>query len=64
MGFIGAPIAVAIIDNVLPVMLVLYVRFVAGSHCWPGLTKRGMPFFFGSSSASTLFLKHCWKNMH
>jgi len=39
-GFIGAPTAVAITDNLLPLLLALYVRFVAGSHCWPGFTKR------------------------
>ncbi|MCJ1445168.1 MAG: hypothetical protein MMC23_005673 [Stictis urceolatum] len=42
MGFIGAPIAVAIIDNLLPVLLLLYVRFVAGSACWPGFTSRAL----------------------
>ena len=39
-GFIGAPIAVAVIDNLLPLLLFLYVRFVAGRACWPGLTRR------------------------
>jgi len=39
-GFIGAPIAVAITDTLLPLLLALYVRFVAGSTCWPGFTKR------------------------
>ena len=40
-GFIGAPIAVAVTDTLLPIGLILYIRFVAGRHCWPGLTKRG-----------------------
>jgi MATE family multidrug resistance protein len=40
LGFIGAPIAVAITDTLLPVLLALYVRFFAGMHCWPGFTKR------------------------
>ena len=39
-GYIGAPIAVAVTDNLLPLGLVLYVRFVAGRSCWPGFTKR------------------------
>jgi len=39
-GFIGAPIAVAIIGNVLPILLFLYVRFVDGAGCWPGFTRR------------------------
>lgn len=37
-GFIGAPIAVAITDCLLPVFLFLYVRFVDGRQCWNGLT--------------------------
>ena len=41
-GFIGAPIAVAVTDNLLPFLLVLYVRFVAGSACWPGFTRRAL----------------------
>ncbi|KAL8895340.1 MAG: hypothetical protein Q9192_003701 [Flavoplaca navasiana] len=41
-GFIGAPIAVAIIDTLLPILLILYVRFVAGRVCWPGLTTRAL----------------------
>ena len=41
-GFIGAPTAVAVTDNLLPILLALYVRFVAGSHCWPGFTKRAL----------------------
>lgn len=39
-GFIGAPIAVTITDLLLPCFLVLYVRFIAGRACWPGLTRR------------------------
>ncbi|KAL8817234.1 MAG: hypothetical protein Q9223_003901 [Gallowayella weberi] len=39
-GFIGAPIAVAIIDVLMPILLILYVRFIAGRACWPGLTTR------------------------
>ncbi|KAH0547638.1 hypothetical protein FGG08_000127 [Glutinoglossum americanum] len=39
-GFIGAPIAVAIADTILPLCLFLYVRFVNGMQCWDGFTYR------------------------
>jgi len=39
-GFVGAPIAVAITDNLLPILLLLYVRFVDGRQCWNGFTKK------------------------
>lgn len=39
-GFIGAPIAVAVTDNLLPLFLFLYVYFVDGRQCWNGFTKR------------------------
>jgi MATE family multidrug resistance protein len=39
MGFKGAPIAVAIIDNVLPLLLLAYIRFFGGRSCWPGFTR-------------------------
>ncbi|KAL4806774.1 mate-domain-containing protein [Aspergillus unguis] len=41
-GFIGAPIAVAITDNLMPLLLFLYVYFIDGSECWNGLTKRAL----------------------
>ncbi|KAH6723146.1 MATE transporter [Leptodontidium sp. MPI-SDFR-AT-0119] len=37
-GFIGAPIAVAVTDNLLPIFLFLYVRLVDGRQCWNGFT--------------------------
>ena len=40
LGFIGAPISVAITRTLLPVLLILYVRFFNGSQCWGGLSKR------------------------
>jgi MATE family multidrug resistance protein len=40
MGFVGAPLAVAVTDNLLPIGLFLYVRFVNGRQCWNGFTKR------------------------
>lgn len=41
-GFVGAPIAVAITDNLMPLCLFLYVYFVAGSECWNGFTTRAL----------------------
>ena len=41
-GFVGAPIAITITDNLLPLLLFLYVRFVAGRSCWPGFTRRAL----------------------
>lgn len=42
LGFVGAPIAVAITDNLLPIGLFIYVRFVSkhGMSCWNGFTKK------------------------
>ncbi|KAH1715570.1 hypothetical protein KXW40_000657 [Aspergillus fumigatus] len=40
LGFVGAPISVAITDWLMPFFLFLYVYFVAGSECWNGLTNR------------------------
>ncbi|KAI9821784.1 MAG: hypothetical protein M1827_002365 [Pycnora praestabilis] len=39
-GFIGAPLAVAITDNLLPICLLLYVRYIDGMDCWSGFNKR------------------------
>ncbi|KAI0478947.1 multidrug and toxin extrusion protein [Xylariaceae sp. FL0804] len=39
-GFVGAPIAVAFTESLMPVLLLLYVFFVNGSQCWGGFTKR------------------------
>ncbi|PMB65812.1 putative transporter [Beauveria bassiana] len=41
-GFIGAPIAVAITENLLPILLFLYVRFVDGRQCWGGFSRRAL----------------------
>ena len=41
-GFIGAPIAVAITDNLLPLLLLLYTRLFTNLACWPGLTRRAL----------------------
>jgi len=39
-GFAGAGSAVVFTQNLLPVLLFLYVRFVDGAECWNGLTTR------------------------
>ncbi|KAF3028057.1 hypothetical protein E8E15_006644 [Penicillium rubens] len=33
-GFIGAPIAVAVANSLLPIFLAFYVIFIKGSECW------------------------------
>ncbi|KAJ9651648.1 hypothetical protein H2198_009091 [Neophaeococcomyces mojaviensis] len=42
LGFAGAPIAVAITDNLLPLGLFIYVRFFSksGMSCWNGFTRK------------------------
>ncbi|KAK5689969.1 hypothetical protein LTS12_028834, partial [Elasticomyces elasticus] len=45
-GFIGAPIAVAITDNLMPLLLFLYVKFIAGSECWGGMSRRSLTNWF------------------
>ncbi|KAK3677471.1 hypothetical protein LTR37_021531, partial [Vermiconidia calcicola] len=44
LGFAGAPIAVAITDNLLPLGLWLYVRFFSkkGMSCWNGFTRQAL----------------------
>jgi multidrug resistance protein, MATE family len=39
-GFFGAPVAVVITHNLLPLCLWLYVYFVDGRECWNGFTKQ------------------------
>jgi MATE family multidrug resistance protein len=43
-GFIGCPIAVVITECLMPILLLLYVRFIApnGMECWPGLTSQAL----------------------
>ncbi|KAK3721328.1 hypothetical protein LTR37_003204 [Vermiconidia calcicola] len=38
-GFIGCPIAIVITENLMPLLLALYVRFIGGMECWPGLSR-------------------------
>lgn len=39
-GFTGAPVAAALTQNLLPLLLLLYVRFVDGMQCWGGFSRR------------------------
>jgi MATE family multidrug resistance protein len=41
-GFIGAPIAVSITENIMPLLLFLYVVFVDGYQCWGGFDRRAL----------------------
>ncbi|KAH7160834.1 tyrosyl-DNA phosphodiesterase-domain-containing protein [Dactylonectria macrodidyma] len=41
-GFVGAPVAVAVTENLLPFFLFLYVRFVDGRQCWGGFSRRAL----------------------
>lgn len=40
LGYIGAPMAVAFTECLLPILLFLYVFFVDGRECWGGFSKR------------------------
>jgi len=39
MGFIGAPIAIVTTENLMPLLLFLYVYFIDGMECWGGFSK-------------------------
>ncbi|PHH59784.1 hypothetical protein CDD81_2588 [Ophiocordyceps australis] len=39
LGFIGAPLAVAITRTLIPILLILYVKFINGSSCWGGFSS-------------------------
>ncbi|KAE8375028.1 mate-domain-containing protein [Aspergillus bertholletiae] len=41
-GFVGAPIAVAITDNLMPLFLFLYVYLIDGAECWNGFTTKAL----------------------
>jgi MATE family multidrug resistance protein len=41
-GFAGAPIAVAITDNLLPVVLFAYVYLFRGRECWGGFSRKAL----------------------
>lgn len=42
LGFIGAPIGIAITDNLLPILLFLYVKYVDGAECWGGFSRKAL----------------------
>ncbi|KAF3060900.1 hypothetical protein GL218_04144 [Daldinia childiae] len=42
LGFVGAPISVAITQTLMPFLLLSYVLFVDGSQCWGGFTRRAL----------------------
>lgn len=39
-GFIGAPIAVAVTNTLMPICLFLYVLLIDGKECWGGFSRR------------------------
>ena len=39
-GYIGAPISVVITQNLMPILLFMYVWLIDGKQCWGGFTKR------------------------
>jgi MATE family multidrug resistance protein len=39
-GFVGAPIAIAITENLMAVLLFLYIWLIDGSQCWGGLSGK------------------------
>lgn len=53
-GYVGAPIAVVVTQNLYAILLLMYVVFVDGLQCWGGLSKRAfsnwgwyIPFLVG-----------------
>lgn len=42
LGFVGAPIAVAITETLLPILLFLYVVLIDGKQCWGGFSRRAL----------------------
>ncbi|KFY37544.1 hypothetical protein V494_04709 [Pseudogymnoascus sp. VKM F-4513 (FW-928)] len=41
-GYVGAPIAVVVTHNLLPILLFLYVYFIDGHQCWHGFSYRAL----------------------
>ena len=41
-GFFGAPIAVAVTQTLMPLLLLSYVYFIGGSQCWGGFSTRAL----------------------
>lgn len=40
LGFIGAPIAVIITDNLMAILSILYICYIDGSQCWNGFSSK------------------------
>ncbi len=57
-GFPGAAMAMALTQNLLPLLLVLYIRFVEGSECWNGFSRRAFTNW-GEYFFSPFFLVSC-----
>ena len=38
-GFVGAPLAVAISENLMALLLFLYIWLINGSQCWAGISR-------------------------
>ena len=59
-GFAGAALAMAITQNLLPLLLAVYVYLFEGSECWSGFSRRAfsnwgeIPFFFFFSTDTTV----------
>jgi MATE family multidrug resistance protein len=53
-GFVGAPIAAVITENLLPFLLFLYVRYIDGYQCWGGFSRRAFSSWGESSSEAIL----------
>lgn len=42
LGFVGAPLSVAIVETLMPFSLGLYLYFVAGRECWGGFSSQAL----------------------
>ncbi|KAE8142316.1 MATE efflux family protein [Aspergillus pseudotamarii] len=41
-GFIGAPMAVVVVETLMPTLLAVYIACIAGSECWNGFTRAAL----------------------
>jgi MATE family, multidrug and toxin extrusion protein len=56
-GFAGAAAAMAITQNLIPILLVLYVFFIEGSECWGGFSRKAFSNWGKSRSARSRLMK-------
>lgn len=58
LGFVGAGLTIALVQNLLPFLLFLYVVFIDGKECWNGLSSRAFTnwgqYIFSMSSIALL----------